>query len=449
VLLNTNASEAQVVEPKIAVPIPTLDDQVYTGGTVTAVIPNNNLYTASVNEGGVDAGEYPVTLVLKDFEHYYWEGDLKGISDETEVSFKIVQTANNWINEVDIDGWKFGEEAKTPSASAKYGEVKFSYGKTLEGSFTSAPPVAAGNYYVKAEVAETPNYAGIVSTKAFTIGKGTKSAPIDIIARASTLVENADASIIGVDTTMEYRPADSGNYQPIYGDAITNIKSGLYYIRYKETENTFASEDTAVLVESGRKLPVYFEEGDHYVIVGLDDTDRYTYGTACRFQVKIADGYMKGPDFKVMANDEVVKGEGDVYTIDAIRGETTVTVTGIVAKPPVVTTTVAPTKATPAKAKIKKIYTKKKSAKKLKVSVKAVAGAAGYRWAIFKTKKDAKKNKKALLKKNTTKLTLTLSSAKLKKKKALFVRVRAYVIQPDGTYTYGAWSTIKKAKIKK
>lgn len=113
-------------------------------------------------------------------------------------------------------------------------------------------------------------------------------------------------------------------------------------------------------------------------------------------------------------------------------------------------TTVAPTTATkenvtkPARVKIKKVNAKKKSAKTVKISLKKTKGAVGYQIAIYK----AKKNKKALVKKIVNKRKVTIKSKKLKNKSKLFVKVRAYVLDPDGKKLYGKWSKVKKVKIK-
>ena len=104
--------------------------------------------------------------------------------------------------------------------------------------------------------------------------------------------------------------------------------------------------------------------------------------------------------------------------------------------------TQAPVKV-PAKAAVKKVVKKKKSAKKIKVTLKKVAGATKYQVAVYKTKKNAKKNKKALVKKTTTKLSFTIKSKKLKGKKTVYVRARAW-----NTAGFGAWSGIKKSKKK-
>ena len=125
-------------------------------------------------------------------------------------------------------------------------------------------------------------------------------------------------------------------------------------------------------------------------------------------------------------------------------GETVTGATDVTTKSGETTTVKAP-----GKAKIKKVYKKKKSAKKLKVKLKKTKGAKGYQVAVYKSKKTAKKNKKALVKKFTKKLKVTIKSKKLKKKKKLYVRARAYVLDFSGKKVYGKWSSIKKGKTKK
>ena len=80
--------------------------------------------------------------------------------------------------------------------------------------------------------------------------------------------------------------------------------------------------------------------------------------------------------------------------------------------------------------------TKKKASSKIKLTFKKVLGASKYQVQISTTKKF----KKILVKKTVKKVRLTIKSKKLKNKKKLYVRVRAF----------GAakWSKIKKVKIK-
>ncbi len=102
----------------------------------------------------------------------------------------------------------------------------------------------------------------------------------------------------------------------------------------------------------------------------------------------------------------------------------------------------------PGAVKIKKVRAKKKSAKKLSVTLKKVANANGYQVAVYKSKNNAKKNRAAIVRKLATKIKITLKSKALKNKKKLFVRARAYR-KYSKTKVFGKWSGVKKVKIKK
>ena len=102
----------------------------------------------------------------------------------------------------------------------------------------------------------------------------------------------------------------------------------------------------------------------------------------------------------------------------------------------------------PAQAAIKKVNVKKKAAKKIKLTLKKVKRAKGYQIAVYKTKKSAKKNKKAIVKRIVKKRKVTIRSKKLKNKKTLYVKVRAYVVNDKGKKIYGKWSKKRKVKIR-
>ena len=87
----------------------------------------------------------------------------------------------------------------------------------------------------------------------------------------------------------------------------------------------------------------------------------------------------------------------------------------------------------------------KKSAKKIKVTLKRMSRVSGYQIAVYKSKKNAKKNKKAIVKKHTITLKTKIKSKKFAKRKKLYVRARAYAIVKGKVY-YGRWSAIKKVK---
>lgn len=93
-----------------------------------------------------------------------------------------------------------------------------------------------------------------------------------------------------------------------------------------------------------------------------------------------------------------------------------------------------------AKTKVKRAV-KRRSTKKLSVTLKKVRGVNGYQVAVYKTKKA----KKALYKKFVKKYKFMLKSKKLKNRKTLFVRARTYILV-YGTKVYGKWSAKKKVK---
>lgn len=92
-----------------------------------------------------------------------------------------------------------------------------------------------------------------------------------------------------------------------------------------------------------------------------------------------------------------------------------------------------------------KSATKKKSAKNIKISLKKVSKAKGYYVQISTTKKF----KKVVVKKYVKKATATITNKKLKNKKTLYVRAKAYKLNGKKKVLSKKWSVVKKVKIKK
>ena len=115
------------------------------------------------------------------------------------------------------------------------------------------------------------------------------------------------------------------------------------------------------------------------------------------------------------------------------------------------TTTQTPAKATPTAGSVKKpgrtvvkSASKKKKAKKVKITLKRIKGVRKYQVQIS----NSKKFKKKLVKKTVKKVKFTLTSNKIKNKKKLYIRARAMRVKGKKTY-YGRWSKVKKIKVKK
>ena len=93
---------------------------------------------------------------------------------------------------------------------------------------------------------------------------------------------------------------------------------------------------------------------------------------------------------------------------------------------------------------------KKKKSKKLTIDLFNTGWSNGFEFRIFKTKKNAKKNKKVLVKKKYegSKSKVKIKNKKLKNKKTLYVRARSYKYCYNVKY-YSKWSKPLKVKIKK
>ncbi len=112
------------------------------------------------------------------------------------------------------------------------------------------------------------------------------------------------------------------------------------------------------------------------------------------------------------------------------------------------TTKVQPTttkKVTVGKTKVRKAY-KKKAYKKIKISLKRIKGVKRYQVQISKKKKFTKKN--ILVRRNVKKVKITITNKKLRNRKTLWIRARAYKYV-KGKKVYGKWSAKKRARIRK
>ena len=333
----------KLVINKAIVNVPTVASKVYTGENQTANISETADYTVTTNNGGITVGQYDVVLNLKDSANYKW-------SDGTEtaaktIKFEIKKATENAIIDLAIEGWTFGESAKTPSASATFGTPAFTYVGIGETVYTESatPPANAGTYKVIAKVADTANYTGASYEMKFaiakatpsisaptaktglvyngadkalvsagttsggemqysldgstwateipqgnsagsytvyykvvgdanhddnagsyvsvTIGKADKTAP-EVAGVDETIKSKADGRITGVDDTMEYKKQGDVNYIAITADTVENLAAGTYLVRYKETENYFASYDKQIVIADGVMLTIAFNSNE-------------------------------------------------------------------------------------------------------------------------------------------------------------------------------------------
>ena len=230
---------------------PTVAAKVYTGSKLTATIAESEGYTVVTNEGGTDVGEYDVVLKLSDETKYEWAKP--DADDATRVTLKFAVTkATNEIMALALDGWTFGETAKTPTAAAKFGTPTFTYGATADGEFSETVPTAAGNYFVKATVAATANYDGAEKTAEFKIAHANATLT-NMPAAVANLVYTGSAQELvtaGVADggTMQYKLGTEGTWS---SDIPTATNAGEYTIYYKvlgdDDHADFVAEDGIVV----------------------------------------------------------------------------------------------------------------------------------------------------------------------------------------------------------
>ena len=86
--------------------------------------------------------------------------------------------------------------------------------------------------------------------KNFTIKKANQNAPTGLTPIAETIDGKNDGQITNLATTMEYS-VDQTSWTACTGTTLTQLSDGDYYVRYKETNNYYASPSTKVVVAKG------------------------------------------------------------------------------------------------------------------------------------------------------------------------------------------------------
>lgn len=123
------------------------------GDTFSSTVPTN-------------AGDYVVKVSVAESDNY--------AAGEATAEFSISK-AELTNASVSLEGWTYGDAANTPAVTGNLGNgtVTYTYANAAAPSlnYTSDVPVNAGNYSVKAAIAETDNYLAKEVTNTFSIAK--------------------------------------------------------------------------------------------------------------------------------------------------------------------------------------------------------------------------------------------------------------------------------------
>ena len=150
---------------------------------------------------------------------------------------------------VDASSIVYDGNAKKPTFTVKYGteelEANVDFSTSYSGNTnagTQAKITLSGNDVDSA-------YYG-TKTIFFTIQKAPQAAPTGLAATAETIDGKNDGKIANLSVKMEYS-VDNHTWIDANTQLLENLPDGDYYVRYKETNNYYASPSTKVVVAKG------------------------------------------------------------------------------------------------------------------------------------------------------------------------------------------------------
>ena len=212
------------------------------------------------NAQATDAGDYTVSYrVVGDKNH----NDLAG----AEVAASIAKATNNVT--VALDGWNYGETANEPTTTATNGEpvITYSADGTNYGTYAAIVNDKAGNYTVKAAVAESTNYNAGEATANFTIVQATNTVTVALEGwtYGATANEPTTSATFG-EAVVTYAVQGEATYGTY--DEIVNGQAGNYTVKaaVAATTDYAAAEATANFT---------IAKADNTVTVALEG---WTYG---------------------------------------------------------------------------------------------------------------------------------------------------------------------------
>lgn len=150
---------------------------------------------------------------------------------------------------VDASSIVYDGNAKKPTFTVKYGTEELEANVDFSTSYSGNT-----NAGTQAKITLTGNdvdsaYYG-TKTIFFTIQKAPQAAPTGLVATAETIDGKNDGKISNLSVKMEYS-VDNHTWIDANTQLLENLPDGDYYVRYKETNNYYASPSTKLVVAKG------------------------------------------------------------------------------------------------------------------------------------------------------------------------------------------------------
>ncbi len=232
-----------------------------------------------------DAGTYYVQISLSN--------DLPDYSAESVVTTLTIRKATPEVS-VSMTGWTYGATANTPAitdaSNPGNGAVTYTYKvkDANDDTYSETVPTTAGNYTVKATIAETTNYASASGTADFTISKATPKITTTPKAVADLVYDGSEKTLVSAGETtggtMQYAIGSEGTYS---ADLPKATNAGIYQVYYKvvggdnyediEASYLTVLVDSANITASAENVEVTYDGEAHGITVNVTvPTDNYT-----------------------------------------------------------------------------------------------------------------------------------------------------------------------------
>ncbi len=141
------------------------------------------------------------------------------------------------------------------------GQITLFYSSDNGVTWSTEAPVDVDHYIVKINVAADEEYEAAEITDDswfFDVTKGLQDAPV-LTGKPTSRPSADDGQIIGLTTDMEIRLDGQSTYQKVTNTEVL-FAAGTYYVRYVETDNYLASNETVVTIDKGAKLNRVIED---------------------------------------------------------------------------------------------------------------------------------------------------------------------------------------------
>ena len=236
--------------------IPHIEDVLYN-------VNGRKIYNTIFEGSLINVGTYGLTLSLIDTNNYAWVNNLNRTAT---IKFEIVKADNSLVDasnpetpadsiKVEIPNWTFGETASKPQAEATNGEIVFEYATSENGAYTTEVPRNAGEYWVRATVAESDSYNAFVSkaTK-FVINKKSVDLPVAANLSGNSVYTGSMLALTvdGFDDQIMSLKLDNGMYRSdVEGKLnLLALNAGTYQATFKLRNNdNYVWADDSQLVD--------------------------------------------------------------------------------------------------------------------------------------------------------------------------------------------------------